>query len=380
MKIVHTSDWHLGKRLEGKSRLEEQRAALDELVALCEREHVDVVLAAGDLFDTSHPPAEAEELFYSTALRLAQDRFFVAVAGNHDNAERLSAPAGIASVCNIILVGGMDNARYTRTGSQGRVTGGTGWVRIERGGETLNLALLPYPSPSRMSTLGYPAGESYAGDVADWLQTCCRGFTDDGINLIVSHLFLQNVQRSDEYELGTAALLPLSVLPPADYTALGHVHKPQKVSGKKKVYYSGSLLRYSFDDTAPKAFYLLDCAPGKTEVTPVPIAAGKPPVRVTVNSFAEATQALSRHGGDWVQILYDSPVPLSSAKVAELRGFDNFCNLISVFRAEKRTGDTVRRTRTDKELFAEYYRREKGEEPPAALTDLFLRALSGEEL
>ncbi|MBR2967980.1 MAG: exonuclease subunit SbcD, partial [Clostridia bacterium] len=89
MKIAHTADWHLGKRLENKLRLLEQEQALNELNELCQREDVDIIVVSGDIFDTAIPLAEAEELFYRAVAMLAKNRPLVVLSGNHDDADRL---------------------------------------------------------------------------------------------------------------------------------------------------------------------------------------------------------------------------------------------------------------------------------------------------
>ncbi len=107
MRILHTSDWHLGRTLEGRSRLEEQVMFIDELCGIVEAEAVDLVLIAGDVFDTVNPPAAAEELFYDALNRLADGgkRGIVVIAGNHDNPERLCAASPLAERNGIILYG-----------------------------------------------------------------------------------------------------------------------------------------------------------------------------------------------------------------------------------------------------------------------------------
>lgn len=432
MKILHTSDWHLGKKLEGKSRLEEQRQVLTELVAVCEREQVDVVLVAGDIFDTVNPPAEAEELFYSLALKLAAGkRCFVAIAGNHDNADRLSAPKGIAGACNIILAGGMDNSYYSfgHDVSSPRdyiITGGIGYIKIAKGSETLNLALLPYPSSARMSSLGYKSGGEYVQDVKQWLDICAKCFNYDKdsavkgntargnvecntecgnvevdtecgnvkgniqyenndenknksiqYNVLASHLFMQNSVSGDEYELGTASILPASILPQADYVALGHVHKPQKVSGSKNAYYSGSILKYSFDDNTQKYFNLITLSGGTSCIEKIPINGGRNPIKVNALSFDEAIESLKRLNDAWVQIHYDCALPLSAAKMGELRSYENFCNIINVYKVSRQAVAT-KRNKTDTELFNDYYLKIFKENAPAELVDLFLSAIQGE--
>ena len=109
MRILHTSDWHIGKRLMGRERLDEQSAALDEIVGICESEEVELVLVAGDIFDTYLPSAEAEDLFFSKIKAMAgEDRAVLLISGNHDDGVRLSAAAPLSEELGIYIVG---NAR-----------------------------------------------------------------------------------------------------------------------------------------------------------------------------------------------------------------------------------------------------------------------------
>ena len=107
MKLLHTSDWHLGKRLENLSRLDEQKDVLKEICELAEAEQVDAVIVSGDLFDTYNPSAEAVDLFYKTLKRLANNgkRAVIAIAGNHDSPDRIEAPDPLARECGILFAG-----------------------------------------------------------------------------------------------------------------------------------------------------------------------------------------------------------------------------------------------------------------------------------
>ncbi len=377
MKIIHTSDWHLGKRIEGKSRLPEQEAALEHLLRICREQHVDAVVVAGDVFDTVNPPADAEALFYSACLRLSRLCPVIAVAGNHDNPDRLSAPEGIAAECGILLGGGLDFSRAKEPFS-----GGEGYVRLRRGKETVNFALLPYPSPARMSCMGYEINAEipYAQSVRDWLALCARGFTAPDCNITVSHLFMTGSERaSDEVELGTAALLPPDVLPAAHYTALGHIHRPQRV-GKTSAYYSGSLLQYAFDDTSEKFYNLLETSPVGVRVEKIPVCGGRRLVTVTAKSFEECITLLREHAGTYVRILYDCALPLSASKYAELRGCENFAVLKNIAMAPKAV-QSARKTLSDRELFVAFYKTvHNDEQPDGQVLEMFERAMRGETI
>ena len=377
MKIIHTSDLHLGKKIEGKSRLPEQAEVLDELIGIVKEQKVDCVVIAGDVFDTVNPPADAESLFYSKCLEISRCCPVLAIAGNHDNPDRLSAPVGIAGECGIVLCGNLDLARQ-----KAPFSGGEGFVRLVKKGENVNFACLPYPSAARMSALGYAQKEDkkYCEYVKDWLNICARGFTASDCNITVSHLFMAgSVKASDEIELGTAAILPVDILPSAHYTALGHIHKPQCVSKSKNVYYSGSILSYSFDDTSEKFFNLLETSPAGVKVTKLPIASGKKLITARVNSYDDCLKTLNDNIDAFVRIEYDCAEPLTSSKYAELRAYPSFCLLKNVYEPPKSERKAVKFD-TDEEYFTAYYKATRKEEPSKELLELFGKAMRGEEL
>lgn len=374
MKILHTSDWHLGKRLEGISRLDEQRLVLADIERIADEQDVRLVVIAGDIFDTSVPSSEAEELFYETVLKLSKNgRFVVAIAGNHDDADRLSAPGGLAKVSNIILVGGMDNSYYTNPAK--RVTGGFGWIKIELGGEKVNLALLPYPSESRMAAIMGDGGieGNYTDKAAQWLKICGECFCGDGINITVSHLFIAGSQQSeDERELGTAHLLPKSVLPTAQYTALGHIHKPQTVSKSGNAYYSGAILSYSFDDLTEKSVIIADIkAGGVADIKRIALTGGKKLLRFEATAFSQAEEFLKNNQNCYVELTYASVEPLKPSDIGILKKYNSYCKLAARNLGIKQ--EVVgRKERSPKDLFNTYYKHVNGGDPQVELVDLFL--------
>lgn len=107
MKILHTADWHIGKLLEGKSRLEEQRIVLEQFVSIADETEADVICIAGDVFDNGHPSAGAEMLLYHTLKELSRQgqRLVVLIAGNHDQPSRLEAIVPLAREHGIIIYG-----------------------------------------------------------------------------------------------------------------------------------------------------------------------------------------------------------------------------------------------------------------------------------
>ncbi|MDF2890026.1 MAG: sbcD, partial [Clostridia bacterium] len=150
MKILHTSDWHLGKTLENISRIEEQRQFIDELCDIAEKEQIDLVLIAGDIFDTYNPSSAAEELFYEAIDRLNNkgQRSLVIIAGNHDSPDRLCAASPLAYKNGVILLGypGSNAGDYKTEGSQIKVIdSGAGWLELKLPQYEYNAVILSMP-------------------------------------------------------------------------------------------------------------------------------------------------------------------------------------------------------------------------------------------
>lgn len=384
MKILHTSDWHLGKRLRGKPRADEQRALLGELVSVARENKVDITVVAGDVFDTFVPPSDAEELFYGAALALSEFCVPLFIAGNHDDADRLLAPHVLARHKGVLLLGedagefdieGEFGGTHTRAVCDGKC------VRITRGGQTVTVAFLGYPTSARL--LDRAGDADYAETVSAMIRERCSGFEKGGINIFLSHLFVTGAetQLTDERELGGSKLLPLGALriENCTYAALGHVHKPFCVSKKDRVYYSGSLARYDFSDVSEKRAVLIDTDGEKTEIKDLPLSGGKRLLTVRAGSEDEALAALAAHEDDFVQIEYYSPSPLPARALSEMSKHACFCGLNAVA-AMNAAASSVRRGRTDSELFELFYESRTDSKPPKELMELFIKAMSGEEL
>ena len=367
MKIVHTADWHLGKRLENKLRLSEQEAALDELNELCDRESADIVIVAGDVFDTAVPSAEAEELFYRAAVKLAKNRPVVVIAGNHDDADRLAAPFAVAKTSGIYLIGGLDNTRIATN----VMTGGFGWLRFTASGERLNLAALPFPSRSRMDKLFPGQYEDYMAFASALIAKCTECF-GTGINIFAAHLFMDGCLMSDERQ-GNAVMLTKEVLPMAHYCALGHIHKPQCVSRSKNAFYSGSLLKYHFDENDDKEFIIYDSATNR--VTHHPIQSGKKLVRLHASDFAGAMSELEKVSNCYAELIYESTVPLKPSEAEKIRNNECLAKLTVINKSIKREV-LKRREQTDAEIFDAYYKAVRGVSPSEETLKAFLEVIS----
>ena len=156
MRILHTSDWHLGKSLETKTRYEEQQHFIDEISDIIDRKNIDVVILSGDVFDTSNPPAAAEAMFFNSIVRLAKDRTVpvVVIAGNHDSPDRLLAGAGILRPYGVFIFGKPgDIVPEMKFDTYSISMDENGAVLIEKNGEKAVIAALPYVSDKRIDEI-----------------------------------------------------------------------------------------------------------------------------------------------------------------------------------------------------------------------------------
>ena len=248
MRILHTSDLHLGISLMGRSLLEHQRYLIEELAKTVRQERIDAVLISGDLFDRSVVAAEVIELYNELATRLCigQGVKVFAIAGNHDGAERLASCSALLEQAGLYVAG--------------RLREGPRHVRLEQRGEAVNFFLLPYFNPDEVRSLtGKPARdmqEALQILLADWMPAPVPGER----NILLAHLFVRGgvTAGSDRTAvIGGAAVVGAQSMEAFDYVALGHLHAPQKVG--KNAYYSGTPLPYSFSEKDhQKRFLVLD--------------------------------------------------------------------------------------------------------------------------
>ena len=276
MKVLHTSDWHVGKAIRGRSRAAEHRAVLAEIAGVAERDDVDLVIVAGDLFDTASPTPEAERIVYRALLDLAAGgRPVVVVAGNHDSAARLGAVAPLSEASGITVA------------STIRAPGDGGLLEIAAGGGVAQLALLPFPSQRYVVTADVllagdaaDAHAAYADRVLSILRVLTAGFRADTVNLVAAHLMVMGGTMGGG-ERGAHTVfdywVPATAFPAtAQYVALGHLHRAQQLPGPAPLHYCGSPLQLDFGETANEpAVNVVDVRPGKPAVVrAVPLAAG----------------------------------------------------------------------------------------------------------
>jgi len=388
MRILHTADWHLGRTLEGRSRLEEQAAFIDELVGIVNDQGIDVVLMAGDVYDSVNPPAAAEQLFFEALTRLADGgrRHVLVIAGNHDHPDRLAASSPLAREQRIVLKGLPE----------------PGLIRLDvpRTGERALVYALPYPSESRLRTLLADLADeehlriAYSERIRKLVADETRFFGPDTVNLVVSHLYAFGGAESDSerpIQVGGAYTVDTSALcAGAQYVALGHLHRPQTLKAPVPVRYSGSPLAYSFSEAGQsKSVTVLDISPGQqvpASMEEVWLASGRPLVRWKAVRGLEEVYGWLDEGRDaraWIDLEIHMTESLTVEQIQKLRSLH--AGIVHI-RPVYPEADSVREESAAQadlpldELFRRFYARQTGgAQPEPELVRLFLELAQEEE-
>ena len=384
MRILHTSDWHIGKRLDQRPRLEEHRAVLKEVVTVAKENSVDLVLIAGDVYDTFIPTAEGEGLFYDVLSDLSTAGITtLVISGNHDDQQRLIAARALAERTGAYFADPSFEGFYPeKKGNLTLVTGGGDYFIFEKEGERVYFATLPYPTELRMREK-VVEGESYEDKVKRYIKKATEKAGDLPV-ILVGHVFMLGGMKTEgerNIELGGARILPPSVIPDnCIYTALGHLHKRQVVSGERNILYSGSIMQFSFDEAGyEKSVTVFDVTGGKVQnLKTVKLRSYKELYNVTASSVEEAEEKISHLDG-YVQLTLNLDGPLDGAVLKSfLNAHDNVV-LKMVFSGVEGSV-TLRRDLDDQSLFKEYYKARFGGEPSADVLELYLRLIGEEEV
>lgn len=380
MKVLHTSDWHIGKRIAGRERLAEQREVLHEIASVCEREKVELVLVAGDVFDTYLPSAEAEDVFYGAVKEIAgKDRCVLIISGNHDDNVRLAAASSISEDQGIYIYG---NAAHSHKDCEDRalkaVAAETNSIIFcNSAGEEIFVNVLPYPNEARLKEDKNP-NESYSDKMRRWIEAGEAQNTRGLPSIFLSHLFVAGGKVSEgerEIDLGGARAVALELLPPSCYVALGHLHRRQHF--KNNVYYSGSVLQYAFDETgSEKSVVVFDIGKGGTQnIREIPLCSGKRLVRLAETSVGGAVELLKKYPDCYIELTLYLRAPLIAAQVREMQAAnEGLVSILPVVQGDITPQGTVlsRRKMSSAELFREYYKSKFTEMPPKELCELFL--------
>lgn len=381
MKILHTSDLHIGKKLMGRERLAEYRAIFSELAGICEREGVELVLIAGDVFDTYTPSAEAEEIFYRGVKSLSELCAVLVISGNHDDYVRLTAASVLAEEQNVYIIG--NNLMPVNCAKRGKVypvKSGNGWVIFEGNGEKVYINALPYPNEARFKE--GRSDETFEEKMTRWIDCGEEGRTENIPSVFLSHIFVAGGKASDserEIDLGGARVVPLNLLPECDYCALGHLHKRQKLA--KIVYYSGAPMQFSFDESgAVKSVNVFDLTSNGVEnFKQIELSSARKLIRLQANGVEEGVALLTENEGCFVELTLNLNAPMTPQESSVLYGHENLVSLRAEVQNIEGTFEMIsNKNKNSTQLFSDYYKLRYGADVPKELLALFL-SLTEEE-
>lgn len=324
MRFLHTGDWHLGRTIRGQSRQPEFERVLDEVARVAIDRRVDVMIVAGDVFDSFSPPAEAERLLYDTLGRvLREGTQIVVIAGNHDNTARMDALSGVLKMVNIHTVGSLPK----------EVADAVLRLPSRDAAESATIVALPWV-PERyaieFADLSGPQEEArsrYQSAVESTIRRACAAFDVGSINILAAHVLIAGSvigEGSSERKLHighnfavNAASLPTA----AQYIALGHVHKPQEMAAPAKSYYAGSLLQLDFGEGGQeKSVNVVEIVPKRPpKIEPVPITGGRQ-LRTLTIPYDDLPSHAGKYGDDYLRVIVqiDRPVLSLFEQVREL--------------------------------------------------------------
>lgn len=403
LKILHTADWHLGKKLDHFSRLEEQFAVMSEICEIADAEKVDVVIVAGDLFDTFNPPVEAIDLFYKTLKRLSNNgkRPVVAIAGNHDSPDRIDAPNPLAKECGIIFVGSPDTIvdKFAIQGSFEVTKSEAHFFELKLAKFEFPLRILATPYANEMRLKTYLGAENKEEELNNllktkWSEIATKYCDNKGVNILTTHLYmlkrggeiLEEPEGEKPLKVGNADVVYSDCIPAEiQYTALGHLHNYQNVGGHSSpVIYSSSPLAYSFSEVGrEKKVVIIEAEPAKeVKITPITIAKGRLLHRLRFDDIDKAVQWLVENPYTLVELTLVSDTYITTESLKRLhQSHDGIIHIIPIISEENVEVDQTKKVNLDQNmegLFNDFFMSVKGQNPNEDLIALFKEVIGSQ--
>lgn len=396
MKILHTADWHLGKKLDHFSRLEEQKKVMNEICTIANVQNVDVVIVAGDLFDTFNPPVEAVDLLYKTLKKLTNNgkRPVIAIAGNHDSPDRIDAPNPLARECGILFVGNPDVTIPTVTIENGfeitQSENGFLEIQLPQYEFPIRIITTPYANEMRLKTyLGAENKEEQLNQLLrnSWAALADKYCDNKGVNILTTHLYmlkrggeiLEEPEGEKPLRIGNADMVYTDCIPyQIQYTALGHLHRFQNVGGHPNpVVYSSSPLCYSFAEAGQdKKVVLIEAQPNEVvKFTTIPLQSGRVLHRKRFENTDEAVLWLLENPYCLVELTLVSDSFFASQDLKRIHeSHDGIIFIIPIVTKDGNAEQHTPKVNLDQNiqgLFKDYFVSKHKQEPNEELLDLF---------
>lgn len=396
MKILHTADWHLGKKLDHFSRLEEQKKVMNEICEVAEDQLADVVIVAGDLFDTFNPPVEAVDLLYKTLKRLTNNgkRPVIAIAGNHDSPDRIDSPNPLARECGILFVGNPDVTIPTIKIENGfeitQSENGLIEIKLPQFDYPIRVITTPYANEMRLKTyLGADNKEQQLNDLLQdsWAILANKYCDNKGVNILTTHLYmlkrggeiLEEPDGEKPLRIGNADIVYTDCIPEQmQYTALGHLHRFQNVGGHSSpVVYSSSPLSYSFSEAGQdKKVVLIDVEPNKAvKFTAIPLKSGRVLHRKRFESIDDAVEWLLANPYCLIELTLVSDTFFTTQDLKRIHeSHDGIIYIIPVVKKDSNQDLQIPKVNLEQDiqgLFTDFFKSKYKQDPNEEVLDLF---------
>ncbi len=314
MRILHTSDWHIGQKLHNEDRREEHLLFFDWLVETVKVQQVDVVLIAGDIFDVGYPSNQALNDYYSFLTRLQKTccKAIVISGGNHDSVSTLNAPKKVLELLNVHVIGGATQDIKDEI------------IPIYNDDGNVELVVCAVPFLRDRDIRKSIAGESYEdkinaikNGISGHYQSLAEHTTNYRLANIpvvaMGHLYVAGISASDserDIYIGNLGQIDAGLFPEEfDYYALGHIHRPQKVAKNEKIRYSGSPLQLSFSERKNrKIVIIIEFSENKqTEISEIEVPLNRNLLRIEGDLLDVQNKILTHKKtcllSDWAEIV-----------------------------------------------------------------------------
>ena len=379
--------------------MDEQELFLNDFVDIVEKNKVDLVIIAGDVYDNSNPPARAEKMFYDTLKKLSKngERLILVIAGNHDNPERLVAAGPLAMEHGIIMSG--TPKTVIQCGEYGQhkvINSGEGFIEVEINNEKAVILTVSYPSEKRLNEVLYGEMDSdedrvktYGERIKSLFDSLEKNYRSDTINLVVSHLFAMGSEEGGSersIQLGGSYIVNGSCFPKeAQYIALGHVHKPQIVPGtNKKARYSGSPLHYNKKEiNITKKCFIIDVkANEECVVNEIELKIYKPIEIWKCESISDAIDKCeeNKDRNCWVYLEVKCDRYIREDEIKKMKGIKkDILEIIPKLQSDEEDESAVTiQEKSFEEIFREFYKKERNIEADDEVVNLLLKLVSEE--
>ncbi|WP_294096806.1 exonuclease subunit SbcD [uncultured Cetobacterium sp.] len=382
MRILHTSDWHLGKKLEGQSRIIEQKLFINDLEKIVREEEIELILLAGDIYDTYNPSAEAEKLFFDSIKQLSLNGKvgIVVIPGNHDNPARLNAVSHLAKDYGVIIYEtAFQEIEVGKYGSLNIYKSTSGGIFIEKNEKKLYLYNLPFPSEAILNETF--EDKKFNCRIKEILEEGIAHNNEEIPSVLMTHIYVAGSMGEGEValELGGSRAIATSDLPDVNYIALGHVHKPMSFKSKN-AYYCGSPLEYRITENKfDKKVFVVDISQSETIVKEVAITNYKPIKEYVVEGAEEAIQKSNEllESNEWIYLKVKLNEPLTNSAIRKIKANKNVLEIIPIINIEEKENEvTIYNELNLEEAFIEFFKEEsEGLAPNDNILKLFLELL-----